>query len=454
MTRTAIAIPERLWSELGAWLGHPYETAAVLTARAIDDAGGVTLLARQLHPAPEGTYLDRRPDGLVLRSSGWVPAVRQAALNGETPIFVHTHPSGSATFSRFDDQVDDKLWPAFMQLASSGLYISLLIAGEQGAPRVAARVRRHDGTPLPVTSVRVVGDRLTVHRLGQNAGVGQVHDRQVRALGRVGQEVLQGLSVGVVGAGGTGSPVIEQLIRLGVGHVVAIDDDIVTPSTVARGYGTSADDIGLSKVAVMAAHAQRVGLGTTLEAVDGNLRCRATIEKLRHCDAVFSCVDGHAARLVLNRWSYWHLAPVIDVGVLVSSNGATVTAIDGRVTWLAPGAACLLCRGRIDPVIARAEHLDPEERRRLAEQGYVPGLEEPQPSIVPYTTSIAAMATIELLNRLFGLAPSEPTEILVQFHTRTTSLNRRSPRVGCFCAAPGLWGGGLADPYLDLTWPD
>lgn len=452
MTNATLAISEPLWTELTGWLDERDEVAGVLTAQVIDDELGTTILARTLQRAPEDAYIERQRDGLSLRSSGWVPAVRRAAVEEEMAIFVHTHPGGTAEFSDRDDRVDDDLWPAFMQLSEAALYGAFLVAGLRAAPQLAGRLRRPDGSTQLLTKVRVVGDGLAVHHLGEAGVVEAIHDRQLRALGHEGQHVLHGLRAGLVGIGGTGSPLAEQLIRLGVGSIVAIDDDEVTPSTVSRGYGSAAEDVGRAKVDVLADHAERIGLGTAVEPVHGNLRDRSVAERLRHCDVVFSCVDGHAARLVLNRWAYWHLAPVIDVAVLITSVDGNIGSIDGRVTWLAPGASCLLCRGRVDPTLAYAEQLDPDERRRLAEQGYAPELEEPQPSVITYTTLMASLAATELLNRLFGLADTAPTELLVQLHARTTSINRRPPRRGCFCGRPGAWGRGNAEPYLDLTW--
>lgn len=452
MTNAILAMAEPLWAELRGWLEETDEVAGVMTAHVIDDVRGTTLFARHLQRAPESAYLERRHDGLSLRSSGWVPSVRRAGRDGEMAIFVHSHPGGQPGFSDRDDRVDANLWPVFIGLTGASLYGALLIAGSPTGAELAGRLRRRDGSTQSLTKVRIVGERLGIHQLEKADPVGEVHDRQLRALGSQGQQALHGLRAGVVGVGGTGSPIAEQLIRLGVGTVVAIDDDDVTPSTVSRGYGSTTGDIGRPKVDVLAEHGQRIGLGTEVVPVQGNLRDRYVVERLRHCDIVFSCVDGHAARLILNRWAYWHLAPVIDVAVLVSSVLGTIESIDGRLTWLAPGAACLLCRRRVDPTLAYAEHLDPAERRRLAEQGYAPELDEPQPSIVSYTTLMAALATTELLNRMFGLADTVPTEVLLQLHARTASLNRRQPRRGCFCGTPEGWAKGDSEPYLDLTW--
>jgi hypothetical protein len=79
---------------------------------------------------------------------------------------------------------------------------------------------------------------------------------------------------------------------------------------------------------------------------------------------------------------------------------------------------------------------------------------EPQPSVVTFTTLMAGLAVTELLNRMLGLADAAPTEILLRLHDRKTSLNRRAPRPGCICSMPSAWGLGLQEPYLDLTWPE
>lgn len=449
MTPTTLAVPESIWSDLMTWLDEPNEAAGVLTARVIDDLEGTTLLARQLLPANPSAYFEQRSDGLALRSTGWVPAVRAARADGAIAMFVHTHPRGVPEFSRWDDEVDGALSPEFQRLTNSDLYGAVVLAAGGAC---AARLRRGSAVAYPVDAIRITGDRLSIRQLDLRSGETEVHDRQVRALGASGQAILRALRVGVVGAGGTGSPIIEQLARLGVGTLIVIDDDVVTPSTVARGYGSSISDIGRPKVEVAADNVARIGIGTTVVPVHENLRSLEAAHALRHSDVVFCCVDGHAARIVLNRWAYWHLAPVIDVGVLVSSRDDHVNGIDGRITWLAPGAACLLCRGRVDPRLAHVEHLDPEERRRLVEQGYAPDLGEPDPSIVTYTSLLGSLATTELLNRLFGFADLQPTEQLIQLHSRSISLNRRRPRDGCVCDDRTNWGRGISEPYLDLTW--
>jgi hypothetical protein len=156
---------------------------------------------------------------------------------------------------------------------------------------------------------------------------------------------------------------------------------------------------------------------------------------------------------VINRMPYWLLAPVIDAGVLVDRSADGRPDIVGRVTWVSPGAACLLCRGRIDPQIAYAEMLDPGERRALAGEGYVPDIDTPAPSVVAYTTMMGSYAVDELLRRLLDVGTdSAATESLVQISKRQIRNNRIEPTHGCFCFDPVRWGGAGHEPWLGQLW--
>ena len=182
-----------------------------------------------------------------------------------------------------------------------------------------------------------------------------------------------------------------------------------------------------------------------------------TALRLAASDLVFGCTDDNAGRLVLSRLATYMAVPVIDMGVLFSSdpNGLLI-GIDGRVTILSPGAACLVCRGRVDLARAGVELMSPDERRRLQDEGYAPALGGAEPAVVAFTTAVAAAAVTEMLERLIGFGPEpRPNEVLLRWHEREISVNVSAPRPGHYCdPRAGKLGVGATRPFLEQTWPE
>jgi hypothetical protein len=182
-----------------------------------------------------------------------------------------------------------------------------------------------------------------------------------------------------------------------------------------------------------------------------------TARQLISCDLVFGCTDDNAGRLVLSRFSTFFATPVIDLGVLLTTDVSSgLTGIDGRVTTLVPGAGCLVCRDRVDLGRAAIELRTPEERRRLADEGYAPDLTGIEPAVVTFTSAAGSAAISELLDRLIGFGPTpRPTEVLLRWHEREISTNRVEPRSKHYCdPASQKIGKGDTRPFLEQAWPD
>lgn len=172
-------------------------------------------------------------------------------------------------------------------------------------------------------------------------------------------------------------------------------------------------------------------------------------------DVVFGCTDDNAGRIILSRLSAYLRIIVIDSGVLLSSSpDGGLEGIHARVTVLKPGAACLLCRGRIDLARAAAEQMPTTEHQRLAAEGYAPALPGVQPAVVTYTTMVGAYAVAELLELLTGYGPEpRPTETLIRAHDREVSTNTATARAGHFYDPDrGHLGAGPGEPFLGKTW--
>jgi molybdopterin/thiamine biosynthesis adenylyltransferase len=385
-----------------------------------------------------------------------MPSFGEAARAKTGVGFVHTHPGADAGHSLLDDKVDADLSAVAERRTGQPHYLSLVIGGHASSPTFAARIITNDRIES-VDIIRVVGERLRLIEVGGRAATVDtaLFDRQIRAFGADGQAVLSSLRVGVVGAGGTGSAVCEQLVRLGVGRVVLIDDDVVATSNISRIYGARHGDEGKFKVHVVARHtnAIRATDKNIVVPIVGRVTSEQVAVRLCQCDVVFGCTDDQWGRSILSRLAYYYFIPLIDLGLVVTSDGRTMSEIVGRATIVVPGSSCLLCRGRIQPDAIRAEAVPEPERERLTAEGYVQGLRVPDPSVIPYTSLVASLGTSELLRRLFGLGDSQAAdELLFRIDVNELRRNRVPCRQGHYCATQEVWGAGDTEPFLGVLW--
>jgi molybdopterin/thiamine biosynthesis adenylyltransferase/proteasome lid subunit RPN8/RPN11 len=458
MKQATLTLSEQAWQQVLDMLDEPRETAATMLAGEADTSDGTTLSVNRVIPIPEDSYELRTERELRIASSGWMPALRAGADGNWVAIFFHTHPGASATPSALDLQVDETLAPSFRTRLNTALYASLIVAGDPDTVSFTGRLIRDGEEPMLIRRLRVAGRRLRVH-VAQNATDEvtslEIYDRQMRAFGVEGQRVLADLHVGVVGAGGTGSAVLEEIVRLGVGTLTLIDDDLVTDTNVTRIHGSTLDDVGRAKTEVACERLAEIGLGTKLHPVKGNVARWDYAKQLRRCDLIFGCTDDHAGRAVLSRFAYWYLIPVIDMGVLIAAADNEVRGIFGRVTTATPGEPCLLCRGEFDPVRAREEQYSDTEREALEREGYAQGLQERDPAVVAYTTMVASHAVSDMLARIFGFGEQPvPAKSLLDIGQHRIRRLGGISRDGCYCSTSRKWGRGDTKTPLGVTWAD
>lgn len=458
----SLTIPFEIEEELRGRLALPAETAAVLLASVVSGRDGtIRLLGRRIHWVPDAAYTRREVDGMTISSAGYVPPLADAEKLGATPLWVHTHPGLEALPypSRHDEKVDREIADVFRLRSGSPYYGALIFSPRAEGFAFTGYIQREGDATTQIDRVLAVGDRF---RITQSAHLparmtSPIFDRSVRALGGAVQQALGELHVGVVGCGGTGSAVAEQLVRLGVRHMTLVDPDHLSDSNITRVYGSAMADVGEPKVNVLSGHLKRIAPDLRCELIQAMVTATEPARRLSMCDLIFGCTDDNAGRLVLSRLATYMLIPVIDCGVLLTSDSNDqLTGIDGRITTLAPGLACLVCRDRVDLRQASAELLTPEERKRRQDEGYAPALGRTEPAVVPFTTLVAATAVSELLERLVGYGPTpRPSEVLLRCHDREISTNVAPPRPGHYChAASGKLGLGITEPFLEQTWPN
>ena len=432
------------------------ERAAYLLCRPVNTASQVRLIVREVLPVEGSDVLESSSRHMKITPQSFIRAMKRADETKSCFVFVHSHPDGYPGHSPQDDAEEAKLFStAYIRIRTAGVHGSLIFR-QSGIS--AGRVWFNNGSFAPVERVRVIGKRFRfIFPNRQVEAIPEFFDRQVRVFGKDVQLLLKRLHLGIVGVGGVGSCVAEQLVRLGVGSLLIADGEKFEASNVNRVYGSRVVDADIAKVKLTERLAADIGLGTRVDVIPKSVTFESALSAFRDCDMIFGCTDDEFGRSLLTRFAIYYGVPVFDMGVKIDSENESIRSIQGRVTTLMPGTACLNCRGRISSERIRAESeraVNPEEATALEGEGYIPELDDPAPAVIAFTTAVAASGVSEFLHRLTGYMGDdrESSEVLHRFDETRIRTNKVTPREGCFCADRKYWGRADVKPFLDTTW--
>ena len=124
--------------------------------------------------------------------------------------------------------------------------------------------------------------------------------RNIPALTRAECEVLRQKRILVVGCGGLGGHIIDQLARIGVGFLRVVDGDVFEASNLNRQLLSSVPLLGVSKAKTAAGHIARVNPDVAAEAVEEFLTKDNAAALIAGCDVVMDALDNIESRKLLS----------------------------------------------------------------------------------------------------------------------------------------------------------
>lgn len=435
---------------------HAVERAGYLFCRLSRTDSEIRLLVRSFEPVAVADIEEASDSHMKIRSQSFRRAMKRADERRECFVFVHSHPEHVPHHSYQDDCQERELFrTAYNRIHHNAVHASLVVSSPE---RPCGRVWLEDGSVVAMDVIRVIGRRFRFYRNGEVAEpTVEYFDRQVRAFGEANQQQLRMLCVGVVGLGGTGSAVAQQLARMGVGKLILSDGEDFDRTNVNRVYGSRVVDHDVAKVKIAERAIAEMGLGTTVVAIQRPVTFRSVLRDFRECDVIFGCTDEEWGRALLCSFATYYCIPVFDMGVRIRSEDGVIQSVQGRVTTLMPSRACLYCRRRISAEQVRFESmqvLNPAGAQALRDEGYAPELREPAPSVVSLTSAVASSAVTEFLHRMTGFLGNDrvSSEVLLRFDDTKLSTNDAAPQDGCACGSRYFVNRGDADLFLDTTW--
>lgn len=200
----------------------------------------------------------------------------------------------------------------------------------------------------------------------------------------------------VIGAGGTGSVTVPMLARAGVGRIVIVDSDHITPSNLERTHAAFPEHVEAKtlKAELARDHVRQIDPDIDVVAYEGRLPQPEIVAEVMQADILVGCTDQHTSRMALSDMARRYLVPAIDCGGLIEGADGRVTGQIIQLVVFRPDDPCPVCRGMIDPVRVRQELMSAEERQAIKEAAQgddVPpeAHEIPQIDTVGYITTVS-----------------------------------------------------------------
>jgi len=154
------------------------------------------------------------------------------------------------------------------------------------------------------------------------------YERNIKALSVEESERLKGFKVCVIGCGGLGGHVIEQLGRLGVGCITAVDGDVFEESNLNRQLFSDETVLGKSKAEQAKIRMRSINSGIEVIAVNEFLTENNCEEILKGHDLLIDALDNVATRLIVENAAQKLLIPLV--------HGA-IAGWFGQVSVIMPG---------------------------------------------------------------------------------------------------------------------
>lgn len=170
-------------------------------------------------------------------------------------------------------------------------------------------------------------------------------DRQ-SFLGPDSDSVLAGTKVGIVGLGGGGSHIAQQLAHVGIGSFVLIDPDSIEDTNLNRLVGGTWADVEAGRVKVEIAKRLIKGVRPSAEVKAIKADWQTETDELKLCDVIIGGLDSVRAKDELDAFCRRFLISYIDQGMDVHGEAGR-HLISGQVILSSPGRPCLRCYGLV-----------------------------------------------------------------------------------------------------------
>ncbi len=343
--RIPVPLCEIIKTDLDRPHQHAFERVGFVTGKSkqIDSTTELICLS-EYFPVADENYLKDDSVGARINSDA-IREAMQLAMDNKCSIFhIHKHFGwGTPGFSTTDLKELPSIAQAMVNANPNSTHGVLLLSDDNA--NAVLRMNKHIGNITP-SKITIVGHPLTFNKDSYAKTVfdGNRYSRQ-SFLGNWAQRILSSVRVGIVGLGGGGSHIVQQLAHVGVLDYVIFDDDFVSDSNLNRLVGATLRDVRKKMKKTLIAKRLVKGIQPKAKINLKNDKWQEHAELLHSCDIVFGAVDSFAARRDLELDCRRYLIPYIDIGMDVRIIEPEPPRLYGQVILSMPGEPCMHCMG-------------------------------------------------------------------------------------------------------------
>lgn len=333
-------------------------------------------------------------------------------IDVDTMIDVHTHPFSNSNvwFSGTDDRDEINFVKYLADEGAEIFYASIVLSQtdyqarywflENGrAVKVPALIKTQKiSENIPSSDSKFSTEKkITVD-------VDEMFNRSVLALGLDNmRRITNNQKISVVGVGGIGSILAENLIHMGFNYINLIDFDKLEISNLNRIVAATYEDAVNERVKVEAIknNLLKINPNATINALNNNVFDFEVEKVLADSDWILVATDNHASRFHIQELAFKYFVPFITAGVNITVEDGEIIDMSGEVILVRIGdKVCLSCLNRLKPnEIAKEIHPDKNVRAGLVQKGYVRGADVKEPAVKTLNSIIANLATDTLINQ-------------------------------------------------------
>ncbi len=357
--RAVFKVTKNLWDKVHRDIVRPCnrarERVGFLSCKVTTSENGtLIILAYDYHPVSDEHYSLNSAVGACINEEA-IRMALQVSLSAKCSMFhVHLHPhKGLPKFSSIDVESNCKLIPDFFGVTSHMPHGAVVFSFDKGEGLLWTS---KESAPIPIDEFVVVGNPISIWWPRKSSSV-QKPDRDFSRqsfLGAESEEILSQVKVGVVGLGGGGSQIVQQLAHAGVGRYAICDYDRVEESNLNRLVGATVSDAECGRLKTKVADRLIKGVMPDAEVNLVEDKWSGGLKSLSDCLVIFGCADSLKERDELERFCRRNLILYIDIGMDVHKSSESFR-VAGQVISSIPDEHCFRCMRLLDDECLESE---------------------------------------------------------------------------------------------------